>query len=224
MRLGTHGLIVRLTSGGIVLGALVTGPAAVAAEPADTPVSPAIVVRVYAQGETAGEVVAGRGTTSAILNRAGIDVVWVDCGGSPAPAAMPAACATPAGWNEVFLRIVTDAPDTRPTGIGPLGYAHVDVQAGAGLLATIYVDRVSALAISARVEASDVLARAIAHEIGHLLLGTNSHARRGLMRAAWSPSDLKGNLPVQWLFSKAEGTAMRRSLTARRALTGAGFP
>ena len=31
-----------------------------------------------------------------------------------------------------------------------------------------------------------ILGRVTAHEIGHLLIGTNSHAPSGLMRASWN--------------------------------------
>lgn len=215
MRNAIHGLIIRLTSGGLVLGALVIGPARAGAEPANPPARPVIVVRSYTQAAAARDVLAGRGVAGAILSRAGIDVVWLECSGSADSAATAAACDRPLEWNEVVLRVVAGGTVERPTGRAPLGFAHVDVQAGAGLLATIYADRVTALAFGARVEAADVIARAIAHEIGHLLLGTNRHARRGLMRAAWSAADLQRNLPLEWMFSKAEAAAMRRGLAAR---------
>jgi hypothetical protein len=43
-----------------------------------------------------------------------------------------------------------------------------------------------------------ILGHGMAHELGHLLLGTNSHSSSGLMRAHWTGEDLamasKGNL------------------------------
>jgi hypothetical protein len=43
-----------------------------------------------------------------------------------------------------------------------------------------------------------ILGHAMAHELGHLLLGTNSHSSDGLMRAQWNRGDLaeaaRGNL------------------------------
>ncbi len=36
-----------------------------------------------------------------------------------------------------------------------------------------------------------ILGHAAAHEIGHLLLGSNSHSPQGLMRARWSRQDLQ---------------------------------
>jgi hypothetical protein len=44
----------------------------------------------------------------------------------------------------------------------------------------------------------------MAHEIGHLLLGSNSHSETGLMREIWSLKDLTRNRPDDWLFSPAQ--------------------
>ena len=52
-----------------------------------------------------------------------------------------------------------------------------------GVLATIFVDSVELIASLSEIDATLLLGRAIAHELGHLLLGTNAHSVRGLMRA-----------------------------------------
>ena len=45
----------------------------------------------------------------------------------------------------------------------------------------------------------------IAHEIGHLLLGTTRHARYGVMRALWLTTELRRDQPLDWMFSGREG-------------------
>ena len=60
----------------------------------------------------------------------------------------------------------------------PLGDAMLDRHTGTGVLATIYVDRVEWLARQAGADSRALLGRAIAHELGHLLLATTS-ARPG---------------------------------------------
>jgi hypothetical protein len=42
-----------------------------------------------------------------------------------------------------------------------------------------------------RLDASDMLAYCIAHEIGHLLLPAGSHSSTGIMRARWQENDFK---------------------------------
>ena len=53
------------------------------------------------------------------------------------------------------------------------------------------VDRIDALARQAGVDPGMLLGRAVAHEIGHLILGTTKHAKSGLMRATWKTDELR---------------------------------
>lgn len=86
---------------------------------------------------------------------------------------------------------------------------------GPAFLATIYADLVASVARSAGVDGRTLLGRAVAHEIGHLLLGTNQHAAAGLMRATWSQADLRRKDGPGWQFQDGETQAMRRALSAR---------
>jgi len=56
-----------------------------------------------------------------------------------------------------------------------------------------------------------LLGRVTAHEIGHLLLGTNSHTLAGIMRAKWN---LKVPYPVEWQFTSADAAKIRRRMLA----------
>jgi hypothetical protein len=98
-----------------------------------------------------------------------------------------------------------------------LGFSTIDTRKRAGTLATIFADRVEALAGEARVDSSSLLGRVIAHEIGHLLLGTTRHNRHGLMRALWLTTELRRDAPIDWMFSAEEGASMRRHLMERAA-------
>src|SRR3970282_1353415 len=78
----------------------------------------------------------------------------------------------------------------------------------------------------AGIRSRDVLGRAIAHEIGHLLLNTNSHPEAGLMRAAWSRSELRRNATDDWRFREEDAKKIRewiaRRSTARYQNSGCG--
>jgi hypothetical protein len=172
-----------------------------------------IVVRTYTEAASAESIGTARRTAGAILERAGIQVVWLECA-LPAGATDTDACTQPSRRNELLVRIVSGgAVDSRP-GVETLGFALVDVHAGAGSLATVYGDRVRMMARIAGVDDAELLGRAMVHEIGHLLLGTNGHAPQGLMRASWSSVDLRGHR-VQWLFNGKEGEAMRSGIASR---------
>jgi hypothetical protein len=86
---------------------------------------------------------------------------------------------------------------------------------GTGTLATIYLDRVEWLALVAGVDAGTVLARAIAHEIGHLLLGTTAHSRHGLMRPVWSREELIRGRATDWLFQADDASRLQKALARR---------
>ena len=67
----------------------------------------------------------------------------------------------------------------------------------------------------AGMDEGELLGRVIAHEIAHLLLGTNSHSDRGLMRGGWKASELARQPKSEWGLSRSEGIAIRRALWRR---------
>ena len=91
----------------------------------------------------------------------------------------------------------------------------LDHSVHSGTLATIYLEPAERLAREARVTTGTVLARAMAHELGHLLLGTNTHSPRGLMRPVWTAEELTRNEPRDWTIPRAEGKKMSDALASR---------
>jgi len=55
--------------------------------------------------------------------------------------------------------------------------------------ATIFVDRCEAVMLNSRASFPKILGHAMAHEIGHVLLGSNAHSAAGLMKARWDTAD-----------------------------------
>jgi hypothetical protein len=174
-----------------------------------------IVVRTYTQPDSHDATEAARRTAGTILERAGIEVAWVECRLTAEVAEAADACTQPLRSNELVVRIVPAAGGDRRHHVNALGFAYVDLDAGGGALATVYADRVGLMAQSSGVDAAELLGRAMAHEIGHLLLGTNQHASRGLMRASWSGTDIRRRHATEWLFAGKEGDLMRRGIAHR---------
>ncbi len=135
----------------------------------------------------------------AILKDAGIAVTWREDDNAPTR-------------GEVIVRIVTAPAEALP---GPLGFSLIDVERRAGTLATVYADRVTKLAELSRTDPGQLLGRAMAHEIGHLLLGTTRHADRGLMRGVWTSVELHRGQAWDWSLSREDVARMRRGLVAR---------
>ena len=135
------------------------------------------------------------------MTTAGIAVTWPQC-----------PCLSPVKPNELVIRIAATAPASTP---GSLGFSFVDVGKKAGTLATVFADRVQALAAIAEVDDGQLLGRVIAHEITHLLLGTRDHGSRGLMRGEWRASELAQQRPSDWVLSRVEGGQIRRAIRRR---------
>jgi hypothetical protein len=161
-----------------------------------------VVVRVYdMHGVPADTAATARATAERILNTASVTVRWAAC-----------PCGKPAGPVELMIRLADATPASEPDS---LGFSYVDLDRQAGTLATVFADRVRALADAARVDEGELLGRAMAHEIGHLIIGTRDHASAGLMRGRWTSIELAQNHPVDWQFRPTDGEAFRRALVRR---------
>jgi hypothetical protein len=68
-----------------------------------------------------------------------------------------------------------------------MGAATDKVLHGSGRIAYIFADRIARMALQYLAKFEQGLGHTMAHEVGHLLLGTNSHAPTGLMIADWHP-------------------------------------
>lgn len=114
--------------------------------------------------------------------------------------------------GELIIRLLRSSESTpRPMRFA-LGEAVIDVSTGVGVFATIHVDRVEKMVERSKSDAAALLGRAIAHELGHLLLGTNDHSESGLMRANWTPEDIRRNRGEDWLLTKENVEAIQKRL------------
>jgi hypothetical protein len=171
-----------------------------------------LAVRVYdSSGGPATATRTALGVAARVLGPASVDVTWVLC---PSPGA--GRCERPLARNEVIVRLVRAPVPVQVSRDAPLGTALVDPVTGSGVLATIFLDRVEALAQAARADPATLLGRAIAHEIGHLLLGHTAHAVRGLMRPRWTRAEVERNLSADWGFARPEVQALAARADATR--------
>ena len=174
-----------------------------------------IVIRTY-DAAAAGDLAPARSAAAAILEEAGVAVTWVSCDAvfvrrddNP--------CLAPLAANELAVRFVRLPPHLAAQDLVTLGQSLVDTGLRGGALATIYVNRVVTLADRCRLDVQTLLARAVAHEIGHLLLGTSAHAPSGLMRAAWSQAALRRAVADDWTFADPDARALREGVRGRNA-------
>jgi hypothetical protein len=175
-----------------------------------------IVIRTYDASSTAGDLAPAQAAARTILEDAGVAVTWVSCNAVFARRDENP-CLAPLAANELTIRFVRLPPHQVQQKLVALGDSLVDTRLRTGSLATIYVDRVSLLARRCGVDVRMLLGRAVAHEIGHLLLGTSAHALSGLMRAAWSQHALRSARVEEWMFEPQEAASMRDAVRVRNA-------
>ena len=112
---------------------------------------------------------------SKIYERAGVTLRWI-------------ADDTTTVNRMLTVVIITSAMAPAGVAADATGVAPTPGDGSRGTTAFVFSDRVAAFAKAHRLGESDVLAAALAHEIGHLLLPPNAHAANGIMRASWRPA------------------------------------
>ena len=175
---------------------------------------PPIIIRSYDSGGLpATHRAATIATAAAIVASAGIPAVWVSCDG---PVGIETRrCAAPLADGELAIRFVRNPGEHAVDDASALGHAYIDMRTRKGALATVFVDRVERLARAYEIDIATLLGRATAHEVGHLLLGTSSHAETGLMRAIWPRDAFTRHRADDWQFTTGDIRAMREAVRPR---------
>jgi hypothetical protein len=118
--------------------------------------------------------------------------------------------------DRIQLRILVRPVTLRET---TFGISYLDEE-GKGCYADVFYGRIVDLYQDSPVNPAGLLGQVMAHEVGHLLLGTNSHAGLGLMRAHWGEEEIASASRGSLFFSDVEAERMRRKLAAGLARNG----
>jgi hypothetical protein len=141
--------------------------------------------------------VEAKGIVAAIYAEAGIDATFVD---------------SRADFTIILLSRHTaknmhQIPDA-------VGFAPSS-QVALGRIAYVIQPRVDRIAEGYRASRAIVLAVAIAHELGHLLM-FDAHSSSGIMRPDWNQADFRKAVHGKLLFTDAQAAEMRARLTGTR--------
>ena len=148
-----------------------------------------------------------------IFRKAGVQIKWVECANQNT-ANLPD-CDEPAGPLALNLR-VAPRPDPMAAGIKETLFGVAEPYENEGVHATLFYEHIDSFARAGLVPPDLVLAHAMAHELGHLLLWSKSHSPRGIMQASWRKEDLKSIEQGRLAFSSEEVKIMRANLLARQ--------
>jgi len=178
--------------------------------------TPKLTLRVYNYAGIDSALLArAEKVTDSILGDIGIETAWIDCPTSQRNAAAYSACDSHMGTADFVLRILprrmaSKARHSNDT----LGFAQTcPVNEPACELSVIY-HRVDELAATGYL-AHRILGYVIAHEVAHILLGPD-HSDEGILRAAWTPSDLQHiSWGLQLNFTGDQPNQLRRAVLRR---------
>ncbi len=150
---------------------------------ADT-VSSSVTVRLYTDVQLSPKTLAQVEQEEVrILRQAGVETVWVECKSSVSD--RDPRCQIPPGPGYFVVRIVPKAHKAADSIFGVAYLAN-----GSGAYSDVFYDSVEKLHQECGASTERVLGHVIAHELGHLLLGSNAHTESGIMRPHWYAEQL----------------------------------
>ena len=170
-----------------------------------------VAVRLYDHAGLSGTV-ASRLTESAdrAFGHSGIHVIWRYCGGMPTR--IPErTCQSDISFNEIVVSLeTTRAHNSSSRASSCMG--HASVSPAGGYSASVFVPTVREQAAGFGVGFDLLIGYAVAHEVGHCLLGPG-HSYAGLMRGVWNRKDAEEIARVSLHLTSQE----RRKAVARIA-------
>jgi hypothetical protein len=171
-------------------------------------------VRVYRSDSTSnGMMMEAARVADSVFQQSGVGVEWVDCPGrADRGRPIDERCTYPTGPLQLALRMVArrNAAEHHH-----LGAALATRERDAAQYATVYLDSIETLVADGPGSARTLLGYIVAHELGHLLLGPDSHSTLGIMRPRWPGVGLFSTPPAEFLFNPEQANQLREAVRAR---------
>jgi hypothetical protein len=177
---------------------------------------PKLRIRIYDYADSEPNLLRrARRQATEVLEKAGVHPTWEQCGTSEAEANKNRSCTHTIGPHLIQLRVHPRemAKKVSKRSI-EFGYALPSTE-GFGAIAGVYLDRTAEIATSLGLDVYLLLGHTMAHEIGHLLLGSNSHARRGIMKPTWGEREIQLAKTGVLLFTDVQAEQMQRQIAER---------
>jgi hypothetical protein len=154
----------------------------------------------------------GEAEAERVFRLAGIEIAWVQCvRGSTDEMS---ACRAVPGVNEFVLHIV---PTGKTSSDSVFGEAFL-AEDGSGKYSDVFFDRIEDAHRSLGASVGLMLGAVAAHELGHLLLGSNAHSQVGIMEPVWKKEALR-EIGMGLLLFTADQSSLMKSRMGRAAVT-----
>ena len=174
-----------------------------------------LTVSVYNDAEVPADVLKLAGNEAyQIFRQAGIELYWLNCRIPAVSEEASRACREAVFPEHLHLRIVRKSLGLKGETLG-ISFQSDD---GSGCYADLFYEPMEQLHQSDGTAIASLLGHVAAHEIGHLLLGGNSHSTTGIMHAHWTAEELASARVGGLIFSETESRRMKAKLaTAMQA-------
>jgi hypothetical protein len=168
-------------------------------------------VRVYDYaGSPADMVRLAESETERIYAKAGVYLEWHECPVTARAQSADPTCSAPLTPSDLILRIVKRVNLVRiHASAENIGFTF-------GNMATVQMEPLQKSEGTRVCFSYQMLARAMAHEFGHALLGPG-HASQGIMRAGWGEEQLEFTGAHDMVFTPDQEKALRLAVKARQA-------
>jgi hypothetical protein len=176
------------------------------------PARPEITISVHDYADVPPSQLTGAETEARrIFWQAGVETVWVSC--SPKLRFEPDVCSL-VDATHLVLKVISDKTDAHMRDRGDVLGNALLAGDGTGYYAYAFQDHIGILEHKLGFA---VLGYVLTHEVGHLLLGSNSHAVNGIMSPHWNGAELRRISEGTLLFLPSESRMLRERLGRRRA-------
>jgi hypothetical protein len=181
----------------------------------------AITIHLYNYAGIAPAVLAeAEATSDGLLAEAGVKTDRLDCTpGSPAKDGEDS-CGRVSLATHFQMNLLKREGNFAGRSQTWLGFSVLPRGGQPGSLAYISVLRANVLR-TPDASVGRVIGLAMAHELGHLLLGTSAHAFIGIMRAKWRKIDMADSAGSALRFTREESRLLRVAVDSRRKLNEA---
>jgi len=178
--------------------------------PAKETLSPELHVSVYDYANVSPELLAAAEMqVHRIFRQAGVETVWRNCS-DRSENIQPTGCHV-IGSTYFVLKILPRAMGAQVRDrTDVLGAATLD-EKGLGYYGYVFYDRIQRMS-EERTLASTLLGHVLAHEVGHLLLRSNSHSISGIMSGRWAGGELRTISEGAMFFMPHESKVLRDRL------------
>jgi hypothetical protein len=173
--------------------------------------TPQLNISVYNDAHVPSDILhRAESRAAAIFWHAGLGLNWVNCDPSALAPSDPAC--SKLGPEHFVLRII-------PHGSGSNSDARFGVTflgpGGIGRYSDVFWDKAQELHTNTQVDTSTILGSVMAHEMGHLTLGSHAHAINGIMRARWEGNELQRIVMGTLLFLPGQEKQMRNRYSSQ---------